>query len=143
MSYYSPQSRNGAYLPHAVTFATFAEGAPIEGKLSDWRKEYEELLQKSTRTRGDKDVLKRNADASWQQYKAEVERIRPEGWYAWNEVKDLTGIPIYKLKQWFYSCHLKKSRQSEARRSSTFIRMDEALEVAKEMNYQVTIKENQ
>ena len=45
MSYYSPQSRNGAYLPHAVTFATFAEGAPIEGKLSDWRKEYEELLR--------------------------------------------------------------------------------------------------
>ena len=45
MSYYSPQARNGANLPHRVTFATFAEGKPIEGKLSDWRQEYDLLMK--------------------------------------------------------------------------------------------------
>lgn len=45
MSYYSPQARNGANLPHRVTFASFAEGDRIEGKLSDWRKEYELLMR--------------------------------------------------------------------------------------------------
>ena len=37
MSYYGPQARNGANLPHRVTFATFAEGKIIEGKLSDFK----------------------------------------------------------------------------------------------------------
>lgn len=45
MSYYSPQSRNGANLPHRVTFATFAEGKPIKGKLSDWKKEFDLLMR--------------------------------------------------------------------------------------------------
>ncbi len=36
MSYYSPQARNGAYKPHNVTFATFAEGTRIE-KLSSFK----------------------------------------------------------------------------------------------------------
>lgn len=37
MSYYSAQAANGAYKPHNVTFAAFAEGKPIEGKLSDFK----------------------------------------------------------------------------------------------------------
>ena len=41
---YGAQTYNGAYKPHNVTFATFAEGNRIEGKLSDWKKEYEALL---------------------------------------------------------------------------------------------------
>jgi hypothetical protein len=36
MSYYSAQARNGAYKPHDVTFATFAEGKRIE-KLSSFK----------------------------------------------------------------------------------------------------------
>lgn len=45
MSYYSPQARNGANLPHRVTFASFAEGDRIEGKLSDWKKEFDLLMR--------------------------------------------------------------------------------------------------
>lgn len=45
MSYYSAQAANGANLPHRVTFASFAEGKPIEGKLSDWKKDYDLLMR--------------------------------------------------------------------------------------------------
>lgn len=45
MSYYSPQARNAANLPHRVSFASFAEGSRIEGKLSDWKLEHDLLMR--------------------------------------------------------------------------------------------------
>lgn len=62
MSYYSAQARNAANLPHRVSFASFAEGKPIEGKLSDfktdatrhlWRDEEPENIKKFTQNRAD------------------------------------------------------------------------------------------
>lgn len=48
MSYYSPQARNGANLPHRVSFANFAEGERIQGKLSDFKTDATRHLWRDT-----------------------------------------------------------------------------------------------
>lgn len=149
---------NLAHLPHDVIQAANSTGTRINGKLSDfktpetahlWRDEDTPPMprKKPTRTakqaesdekkrgRGNtgltQKILRQNANKSWGEYKAEMERLSADGWYNMQTIAAMTGVQILKLRRMYYDGIITQVRQSKVRSSAVFVRLDEVEKLLK------------
>lgn len=149
---------NLAHLPHDVIQAANASGTRINGKLSDfktpetahlWRDEDTPPMprKKPPRTakqaesdekkrgRGNtgltQKTLRQNANKSWGEYKAEMERLSADGWYNMQTIAAMTGAQILKLRRMYYDGIITQVRQSKVRSSAVFVRLDEVEKLLK------------
>ncbi len=151
---------NLAHLPHDVIQAANSTGTRINGKLSDfktpetahlWRDEDTPPMprKKPPRTakqaesdekkrgRGNtgltQKTLRQNANKSWGEYKAEMERLSADGWYNMQTIAAMTGAQILKLRRMYYDGIITQVRQSKVRSSAVFVRLDEVEKLLKEV----------
>lgn len=149
---------NLAHLPHDVIQAANASGTRINGKLSDfktpetahlWRDEDTPPMPRkkpprtakqaesdaAKRGRGNtglmQKTLRQNANKSWGEYKAEMERLSADGWYNMPTIAEMTGAQILKLRRMYYDGIITQVRQSKVRSSAVFVRLDEVEKLLK------------
>ena len=159
MSYYSPQARNGENLPHRVSFASFAEGKPIEGKLSDWRQEYDLLMKdgklppKTRKPEPKKkeqpnvdELIKRVTDRRlWLDgqpppnrrktiakvtYLDELKEMKKTGWQSVTEAAAICHIDMTTLRIWINVGIVKNVKLSKYRRKARFVLLEEVKNIS-------------
>lgn len=127
MSYYSPQARNGANLPHRVTFASFAEGDRIEGKLSDFKTKDTKHLWRDDPPRkipetNNSEMTSQEIDemfARIQDRKVHVQKLsrnndfimdKPHESYRWGtarQISDWVNIKCNTISRWIHDRYIK------------------------------------
>ena len=159
MSYYSPQARNGENLPHRVSFASFAEGKPIEGKLSDWKQEYDLLMKdgklppKTRKPEPKKkehpnvdELIKRITDRrlwldeqpppnrrkkiSKVTYLDELKEMKKTGWQSVTEAAAICRIDMTTLRIWINVGIVKNVKLSKYRRKARFVLLEEVKNIS-------------